>query len=84
MGIKKFISHVKEFLSLDKSINSNKKKSIKQLLKKLKKRRVEVYKLIENASKEDKLILEEELEIISLHIKKGKDIFNNYVKLKKV
>lgn len=77
MDLREFIINVKEFLSLKKPIKLNKKKSIKKLLKKLKRRRVEVYKLIENSSKEDKLILEEELEIISLHIKKGKDIFNS-------
>ena len=77
MNIKKFVESVKDILGLKKDIKSDKKKSVKKLLKKLKKRRVEIYRLLEISSKQEKIALKEELEIISLHIHKGKVIFNN-------
>jgi len=77
MGIKEFIKSVKIVLGIKKSVDSKKKKSIKKLLKKLKKRRLEIYRLLKNSSKKDKLLLNEELKIVSLHIKKGKILFNH-------
>ena len=77
MGIKEFIKSVKIVLGLKKSIDSKKKKSIKKLLKKLKKRRLEIYRLLKNSSKKDTELLKDELEIVSLHIKKGKILFNH-------
>ena len=71
----KFIENVKVSLGLDEFEKSSKKKSIKSLLKKLNSRKEKIIislksKLNEKAKKE----LEEELDIISLQIKKGDKI----------
>ena len=77
MGIKKFIENVKEFLELDEFQQSGKKKSIKNLLKKLnlKKDDLQVSLKTELENKE-RTQLEEELAITSIHIKKGEAILN--------
>lgn len=73
MGIKKFIDSVQEFLGLDDFGEQGKKKSIKNLLKKLEKREKETKKKLDkNTNKEEKSQLKEELEIILAQIKKGK------------
>lgn len=51
-----------------------KKKAIKDLLKKLKKRRLKIFESIRNAPYEDDTELQEELAIIALQIKKGEKI----------
>ena len=52
-----------------------KKKTLKDLLKKLNKRKRELKKLLKDTSvKKEKKELQEELEIVSLEIKKGKEI----------
>ncbi|KYJ87564.1 hypothetical protein [Sulfurovum riftiae] len=75
MGIKKFIENVKEILELDEFENAGKKKSIKRLLKKLKARKEELEKSAKKKS--DKKVskeIKEELNIITLQIKKGEKI----------
>jgi hypothetical protein len=64
MGIKKFIKSVTQFLNVEKVKKSSKKKSLKNFIKKLEEKRIQIV----NDNKKD------ELEIIDLHIKKGKKI----------
>jgi hypothetical protein len=77
MGFKNFIAKTVAFLSIDNFVMSGKKKSIKNLLSKLKKRRLSIYKLLHEEVDEKRYIeLQEELDIISLQIKKGKKLLN--------
>ncbi len=78
MGIKKFINKAKGFLGLDEFEKSSKRKSIKALLKKLKEKKDKLTKELDK--KLDKKVLKEkkeELEIISIHIKKGEKILED-------
>lgn len=43
MSVKKFIDSIAEYLQLDNFVISGKKKAIKDLLKKLKKRRLKIF-----------------------------------------
>ena len=73
MGVKKFIHNVLESLNMDDFELKSKKKSLKTLLRKLKKRRVKLLRELEFESNQDKRVpIKEELEIITFHIKKGK------------
>jgi hypothetical protein len=75
MGIVKFINRVKESLGLEEFEKSSRKKSIKSLLKKLNNRREDIVKsLKKKVTKKEKKELHEELEIVCLHIKKGKKL----------
>ena len=77
MNVKKFIESVKESLGLDELEESGKKKSIKSLLKKLRSRKEKIVKKLEKKlDKKEKNELKEELDIISLQIKKGEKILN--------
>ncbi len=78
MGITKFIDSAKGFLGLDEFEKSSKRKSIKSLLKKLRAKKDKLSKL-ENKSLNDKALKDkkEELEIISIHIKKGEKILES-------
>ncbi|RLA77146.1 MAG: hypothetical protein DRG30_01020 [Epsilonproteobacteria bacterium] len=75
MDIKKFIKSVKSTLGLKGFNQEGKKKSLKELLKKLNRRKKSVTELLKTSldEKEEKE-LKEELEIVSLQIKKGKKI----------
>lgn len=78
MSIKKFIKKVKSLLDLDNYSVENKKKALKDLLKKLRKRKNSIkISLKTSLDKKEKKNLNEELEIISLHIKKGKKILKD-------
>jgi hypothetical protein len=77
MGIKKFIKNVKRTLGLNDYGVEGKKKSLKDLLKKLNSRKKSIKKSLETASKKDKKELNEELEIVSCQIKKGKKILHD-------
>ncbi len=75
MGIKKFIENVKEVLGLEDPQKATKKKSIKNLLKKLNKRKEEAEKLLNSKlNKKDKKELVEEIDIIVCQIRKGEKI----------
>jgi len=75
MGIKKFIKSVQSTLGLEDYKKEGKKKSLKDLLKKLTKRKKSIIVLLETSlDKKEKNGLKEELEIITLQIKKGKKI----------
>ncbi len=76
MGIKKFIKKVKSTLGLNNYEIEGKKKSLKDLIKKLNRRKKRIKKSLENANKKEKKDLNEELEIITCHIKKGKNILH--------
>ena len=77
MGIKKFISSVKESLNLDDFKKAGKKKSIKRLLGKLKSKKEMLKKTSKKKlDKKDKKELKEDLAIITLHIKKGEKILD--------
>lgn len=75
MGFKKFFESVKETLGLENSEEESKKKSIKNLLKKLNSKKDALQKVLKKkSSKKNKIELEEELKIIICHIKKGKKV----------
>jgi hypothetical protein len=75
MKIKKFIKSVAHFLGLGDYKIEGKKKALKDLIKKLNKRKREMKKKIkETPVKKDKKELEEELEIVSLELKKAKSV----------
>lgn len=75
MGLKKFIKQAKHTLGLDNCAVEGKKKSLKALLKKLNSRKKSIHKSLESSlGKKERKELKEELEIVSLQIKKGKKI----------
>lgn len=77
MGIKKFIKQVKNTLGLKDYEIEGKKKSLKVLLKKLNERKKSINKSLKTSlGKKEKKELLEELEIVSLQIKKGKKILH--------
>lgn len=77
MGIKKFIADVIQSLGLHHFVVSGKKKSVKTLLHKLKKRRLLIYRSFQNETDDKKINeLQEELDIVSLQIRKGKKLLN--------
>ncbi len=79
MGIAKFIENVKATLGLDEFEKSTKKKSVKSLLKKLNSKKEKVINSIKKELNEKtKKDLEEELVIISLHIKKADKILQKF------
>ena len=75
MGFKKFIKTVQATLGLEEFNEEGKKKSIKRLLKKLNVRKKSLGEQLKNPqSKKEEKELQEELEIVTLQIKKGKKI----------
>lgn len=85
MSFKKFIKSVVTSLELGDYKVEGKKKAIKDLLKKLNKRKGNLKKSLEsNLDKQGQKEVKEELEILSLEIKKGKEIlYKLYAKNKK-
>lgn len=84
MGLKKFIKNVKKFLNLGDLEVEGKKKSLKELLKQLNRRKRSIKKQLDSSrdKKEDKEF-NEELEILTAEIKKGKAIlYKLYTKKK--
>ena len=78
MGIKKFIKKVKSTLGLTDYEVESKKKALKDLLKKLNGRKKSINKsLASDVKKKEKKELEEELEIVTCQIKKGKKILHD-------
>ncbi len=77
MGIKKFIKRVQRTLGVNNHVIENKKKSLKDLLKKLNERKKIIKKSLKKPldSKEEKE-LNEELDIICLQLKKGKKMLH--------
>jgi len=77
MGIKKFIKNAKQSLGLHDCETEGKKKKLKALLKKLRERKKSITRSLEaSLGKKEKKDLEEELKIVSLQIKKGKNILH--------
>ena len=75
MGIKKFITSIQSSLSLKENRKMSKKKALKDLLKKLHIRKKFVMKSLEGSlGKKEKKEMEEDLDIISLQIKKGEKL----------
>jgi len=78
MGIKKFIKKVKHTLGLNDYEIEGKKKSLKDLLKRLNARKRNINKALKSSlEKKEKKELEEELKIVSYQIKKGKKILHD-------
>jgi len=78
MSIKKFIKKVKHTLGLNDYETEGKKKSLKDLLKKLNGRKRGINKSLESSlKKKEKKELKEELEIVTCQIKKGKKILHD-------
>jgi len=81
MGVKKFIENVLNAIKLDGFELSSKKKSLKNLLKKLKQKRLSILKELDNESDQTKrALIKEEFELISFHIQKGKEKLNELKK----
>ena len=77
MGVKKFIQSVLESLNMKNFELVGKKKSLKKLLQKLKKRRVQILSELEFETNQEKRdLIKEELSLITFHIKKGKEKLN--------
>lgn len=75
MGIKKFIKKVKSTLGLIDYEVEDKKKALKDLLKKLNVRKKSINTSLKSEiKKKEKKELEEEIEIVTCQIKKGKKI----------
>jgi len=75
MKIKKFIKSVAHFLGLGDYKIEGKKKALKDLIKKLNKRKRDLKKKIKEIElKSDRKELEEEFKIVSLELKKAKAI----------
>ena len=75
MDINKFIKSVKSTLDLKGFNQEGKKKSLKELLKKLNRRKKSITELLKTSLDDKKeKELKEELAIVSLQIKKGKKI----------
>lgn len=83
MGVKKFIKRVRSTLGLNDYEIESKKSALKDLIKKLNKRKKSVKKSLVSASKKEKKELHEELEIITCQIKKGKKILHDLYSNKK-
>jgi len=78
MGVKKFVRGVLKSLNLQDFKIKGKKKSLKTLLLKLKKKRVKILKeLKEEPKKADADELKDELELLTLHIRKAKKKLNS-------
>lgn len=78
MGIKKFIKNVKSTLGLTDYEIENKKKALKDLLKKLNNRKKSINNSLKSEiKKKEKKDLVEELEIVKCQIKKGKKILHD-------
>ncbi len=78
MGIKKFIRKVKHTLGLNDYEIEGKKKSLKDLLKRLRERKRNINESLETSlERKERKELKEELEIVSLQIKKGKKILHD-------
>jgi vacuolar-type H+-ATPase subunit I/STV1 len=77
MDVKKFIKKVKSTLRLVDYKVEGKKKSLKDLIKKLNTRKKSIKKSLETANKKEKKELDEELEIVTCQIKKGKKILHD-------
>jgi hypothetical protein len=77
MGIKKFIKRVQRTLGVNNHVIENKKKSLKDLLKKLNERKKIIKKSLKKPLdiKEEKE-LNEELDIVCLQMKKGKKMLH--------
>ena len=77
MGVKKFITGVLESLNMKSFELQSKKKSLKTLLSKLKKRRVKILSELEyETDQEKRVLIKEELDLITFHIEKGKKKLN--------
>ena len=77
MGVKKFINSVVKSLNMESFELKSKKKSLKTLLGKLKKRRVKILSELEYEMEQEKRVLiKEELDLITFHIEKGKKKLN--------
>lgn len=73
MGAKKIIEQIVDFLDLSNFTQRGKKKALKKLLKKLKEKRLEILKkLQEELSSSQEKQLREELGLLSFHIAKAK------------
>ena len=77
MSVKKFINSVLESLNMKNFELKSKKKSLKTLLSKLKKRRVKILSELEyETDQEKRVLIKEELNLITFHIEKGKKKLN--------
>ena len=73
MGAKKVIERIANFLEITNFTINGKKRSLKELLKKLKHKRLEILRALKKeCSDEEVQKLTDELELITFHIKKAK------------
>ncbi|MBU3015282.1 hypothetical protein KO488_10970 [Poseidonibacter lekithochrous] len=80
MGAKKFITKVTEFLGLEVMETTKKKKTLKKLIKNLENKQNQIHKsLNKKINKKRRKLLEEEAEIVSIHLKKGREILHELI-----
>ena len=81
MSFKKFLQNMIDIFNLEPDLEDGRKKSLKELIDKLKAKKKELKKQ-ENTDMDKKAIkeMEEEIEILKLHIKKGKKILKKLSK----
>ena len=80
MGAKKFITKVTEFLGIEVMESTKKKKTLKTLIKNLEKKQNQIHKsLNKKINKKRKKLLEEEAQIVSIHLKKGRKILHELI-----
>lgn len=80
MSAKKFITKVTEFLGLEVMETTKKKKTLKKIIKNLDNKKRQIKKsLNKKISKKRKKLLEEEYEIVSIHLKKGRKLLHKLI-----
>ncbi|MAD41764.1 MAG: hypothetical protein CL623_05165 [Arcobacter sp.] len=80
MSAKKFITKVTEFLGLEVMETTKKKKTLKKIIKNLDNKKRQIKKsLNKKISKKRKKLLEEEYEIVSIHLKKARKLLHKLI-----
>ncbi len=78
MGGEKFISRVKEIFGIEVTQDESKKKAVRELLKKLKLRKISLKQTLKNeCDVVQREILKDSIGILKKQIKKGKDILDD-------
>lgn len=80
MGAKKFITKITEFLGLEVMETTKKKKALKILIKNLENKKSQINKSLDKKiNKKRRKLLEEEYEIVSIHLKKGRKLLHELI-----
>lgn len=80
MGAKKFITKLTEFLGLEVMESTKKKKTLKKIIRNLENKKIQIHKSLDKKiNKKRRKLLEEEYEIVSIHLKKGKKLLHELI-----